>query len=137
MTESGFRSVSEIKVRREEGSLVIEHEGHSMRFRAQPVFERDGVGFILSVESYGEMQYFASKFGSCGMSGDMKEWYVRSGNEKLTVRCESERTVTQIRDLSTGIPVGYAVVYRPRLVAILERPLSEGVTERLVAEGSE
>ena len=130
-----FRPVSEVRVRREEDSLVIEHEGHSMRFRALPVFERDGVGFILSVESYGEMQYFASKFECCGMSDDMKEWYVRSGNEKLTVRCESERAVTQVRD-PAGMPVGYAVVYRPRLVAVLERPLSESVTERLVAEGS-
>jgi hypothetical protein len=129
-----FRPVSEVRVRREGDALVVEHEGHAIRFRAVPVFEGDGVGFILSAENLYEEQYFATTFGGCGMTGDMKEWrlYDGKGKEKLIVRCESERAVTQIRDPATGIPAGYAIVYRPKLVAVFERPLSEGVVERLV-----
>jgi len=135
-----FRPVSEIRVRVEDRSLVVEHEGHSMRFRAQPVIRGSEVSFCLTAERLEEMSYFASTFGGCGWT-ESGEWVIYNPpkpygrGEKLTVKCVWDTDLTQIRD-PAGIPVGYAVVYRPRLVAVLERPLSEGVTERLVAEGS-
>jgi hypothetical protein len=122
-----FRPVSEVRVRREGDALVVEHEGHAIRFRAVPVFEGDGIGFILSAENLYEEQYFATTFGGCGMMAGLKEWrlYDVKGKEKLIVRCLCEKGVEKVGD-------GYAVVYRPRLVAVFERPLSEGVVERLV-----
>jgi hypothetical protein len=113
------RPLSEVKVWVEGSSLVVEHEGHVLRFRAQPALAEDGIDFSLVREPSEEEHYFALMFGDVYWT--TKEWCLRGyrgGGERLVVRCTVEKAVARAGD-------GYAVIYRPRLAAALERPLTE------------